>query len=547
MALHGSPPFSDGSPLLRTCVGPDGRFRVGRHQPAFDVANLRETDFIARLGQLPDGTPVWNHANFPGSDIHEPAADIIYEIPNPLPFRGTTFINSAWADPRAGHPEKIRISPPTPCSLFDSLEGFQADMTDTDKARLLTSLPHALKLALAQVSTDPEDLTVLAGHACTLIFPPGSDHPRGMGFKPDRQGNPVPDIRFPDLFDILVNNPHLPDPYKTAMVLRPGIQGTSEIVGEYTGDDTHVFEYLRRNSYIPWGHFASNMAHDRIRYRARDLTFQDIHGLRHLYYQRVFCRVAAQLDIPLPKHRTCLSVKDLETLRQSILKALDQGCGPALRFNGALWGWNFGFGSAATGHRLHASHQMIHQQNALIPRQMTDVNGVPMPCFACGDLVSEFARIFESAHDKPFFDAYVDAMKNNRRTDGNEQADAALIIYEDDHVCLFVPKAQVNEWELQVMTRSRIPHVLAADTAVREALDLGILKAVQTLEKLGAQMVTGIELSARFDTDHLNQHLIYSFIPRLPYAPPTFSEAQMRWITGVYPEDLARACRDILA
>ncbi len=414
------------------------------------------------------------------------------------------------------------MAPPPSCSLFDSLETFQANMADTEKARLLTSLPHALKLALAQVSTDPEELRVLAGHACTLISPPGSDLPVGMGFKPDGQGKPVPDIRFPDLFDILVNNPHLPDPYKTAMVLRPGIQGTSEIIGEYTCDDTHVFEYLRRNSYIPWGHFASNMAHDRIRYRARDLTIQDIHGLRHLYYQRVFCRLAAQLDIPVPKHRALLPVRNLETLRLTILKALDQGCGPALQFNGVLWGWNFGFGSAASGHRLHASHQMIHQQNALIPRQVPDDNGIQMPCFSYGDLISEFVRIFEAAHDKPFFDAYIDAMKNNRRTDGNEQKDADLIIYEDAHVCLFVPKAQVNEWELQVMTRSRIPHVLAADTAVRKALDLAILKAIQTLEKLGAQMVTGIELSARFDTNHLNQHLIYSFIPRLPHAPPTF-------------------------
>jgi hypothetical protein len=189
---------------------------------------------------------------------------------------------------------------------------------------------------------------------------------------------------------------------------------------------------------------------------------------------------------------------------------------------------------------------MIHQQNALIPRQMEDDKGVPMPCFACGDLVSDFIQIFEATHDKPFFDAYVDAMKNNRRTDGNTREDASLIIHEDDHVRLFVPKAQVNEWELQVMTRSRIPHVLAADTTVRDALDQAILKAVQTLEKLGAQMVTGIELSARFDAPSLNQHMIYSFIPRLPYAPPTFSEAQLRWISGVYPEDLARACRKIL-
>jgi hypothetical protein len=546
MTSHGTPFFPDASPYLRTCVGPDGRFRVGRHRPDFTVANLRQNDFISRLGEMPDGTPVWNHANFPGTDVREPAADTIYEIPNAFPFRGTTFINSAWADARAGHPEKIRILPPPPCSLFDGLETFQPGMADEDKIRMLTSLPHPLKLALAQVSTDPEELCVLAAHACTLIFDPAGGVPRGMGFKTGRQGKPVPDIRFPDLFEILVNNPFLPDTFKTAMVLRPGIQGTSEIVGEHTGDHTHVFEYLRRNSYIPWGHFAANMADDAIRYRASDLSVKDIRGLRHLYYQRVFCRVGEQLEIPLPVHRTGLSVTDLETLRRTIIQTLDNGRGPELTFNGALWGWNFGFGSAASGHRLHASHQMIHQQNALIPRQVQDHTGASLPCFSCGDLVSEFIRIFEATHDRPFFDAYIEAMKNNRRTDGNAREDASLIIHEDDHVYLFVPKAQVSEWELQVMTKSRVPHVLAADSAVRAALDLAILKAVQTLENLGAQMVTGIELSARFDASGPNQHLIYSFIPRLPYAPPTFSEAQLRWITGVYPEDLARACRDIL-
>jgi galactose-1-phosphate uridylyltransferase len=178
---------------------------------------------------------------------------------------------------------------------------------------------------------------------------------------------------------------------------------------------------------------------------------------------------------------------------------------------------------------------------------MKDEHGNPLPCFACGDLVSDFIRIFETTHDRPFFNAYIDAMINNRRTDGDARKESSLIIHEDDHVMLFVPKAQVSEWELQVMTRSRIPHVLAADTAVRDSLDMAILKTVRTLENLGASLLTGIELSARFDESPSNQHLIYSFIPRLPYAPPTFSEAQMRWITGVYPEDLARACRDILA
>jgi hypothetical protein len=66
------------------------------------------------------------------------------------------------------------------------------------------------------------------------------------------------------------------------------------------------------------------------------------------------------------------------------------------------------------------------------------------------------------------------------------------------------------------------------------------------LEKLGADMVTGSELSGRFDEKHTGQHLLYSFIPRLPYAPATFSEAQLRWISGIFPEDFAHACRRTL-
>jgi hypothetical protein len=51
----------------------------------------------------------------------------------------------------------------------------------------------------------------------------------------------------------VANNPCLPDLYKEVMVLRPGVQGQSEIVGEWRTGGSRVFEYLRRNSYIPWG------------------------------------------------------------------------------------------------------------------------------------------------------------------------------------------------------------------------------------------------------------------------------------------------------
>jgi len=59
--------------------------------------------------------------------------------------------------------------------------------------------------------------------------------------------------------------------------------------------------------------------------------------------------------------------------------------------------------------------------------------------------------------------------------------------------------------------------------------------------------VTNIEYSKRFDSTDTDQRLLYSFLPRLPHSPGAFSEAQLRWITGHYPEDFALACRSRLA
>ena len=101
-----------------SCVGKDARFIVGVHKPCFEVKNLRPNEYFEPLGQLKDGTVIDNTANFPKDDLYEPTADIIYEIANPLPFRGTTYINSAWADIKVAHPETIRISKPEPCSLL---------------------------------------------------------------------------------------------------------------------------------------------------------------------------------------------------------------------------------------------------------------------------------------------------------------------------------------------------------------------------------------------------------------------------------------------
>ena len=532
----------------RTCVDPKGYFRVGIHQPEFETENMRENIYHEQLGTLPDGTPVDNQINFPKKNVVEPSADQIYEIANPFPFRGATFINSAWADTHAGRPETIGITPPSPCSLLQNMEEWQPNLTSQDKTKLLKLLPRPLCIALAQASTDPEELVILAQKACTLLFEKGSPAPWGIGYKTKDDGSIVPDIHDHEVFEVLVNNPNLPDAYKKALVLRPGVQGKSEIVGEFASPKTptHVFEYLRRNSYIPWGHYASNMADDAIRYRAKELTTEDMTGLRHLYYQRVYVRVAGQLGIALPAQGKCLSADELETLRRTITQALKTDTPGPLTFNSSLWGWNFGFGFAQSGHRLHASHQMIHQQNSMVPKKTIDNQGHAYTCFSCGDLVTDFIGEFKKNTGKNFFAAYLSAIQNNGRTDNKPIGSASLIVHEDDQVILFAPKGQISEWELQLMTKEGCSNILEADTSLRRSLDHAMLIAIQALERLGAQMVTTIELSGRFDKPGMGQHLLYSFIPRLPYAPGTFSEAQLRWISGCYPEDFAHACRSAL-
>lgn len=532
---------------LRSCVGKDGRFIVGIHRPFFKVKNLRKKNDLQPLGELEDGTIVDNRVNFPDQDLNESQADIIYEVLNPFAFRGTTYINSAWADVKAEQPETIGIPAPGPCSLLQNFKGSLGtkDFDMKEKTRLLNLLPHPLRIALAQASTDPEELVLLAQKSCRILFDPDHRTPAGIGYKKNNDRKISPDIQDAELFEVLVNNPHLPDIYKNALVLKPGVQGTNEITGEYLSSDgnTHVFEYLRRNSYIPWGHYASNMANDAIRYKARDLTEEDMKGLRHLYYQRTFVRLGTELGISLPEKRDALTVENLETLRKQILFTLKQTSLPSLTFNSTLWGWNFGFGYAQSGHRLHASHQMIHHQNAMIPKQVRTESGENIPSFACGDLIRDFIIRFRQATGKSFFKTYVDCIRNNTRTDGKQDGPSSLILFEDDHSLLFVPKAQVSEWELQLMPKTACGNILETDTPMRESLDKAILAAVKTLEFMGAQFVTTIEFSKRFDSADTDQRLLYSFIPRLPYAPGTFSEAQLRWISGSYPEDIAYACR----
>jgi hypothetical protein len=278
--------------MLNTSIQPGGRFRVGRHAPAYVVANLRERDSRQILGQLADGGEVVNTANFPEGDVTVSSARTIYEIPNPLPFRGCTYIDSGWAAARAADPNLIRMPPPPSISLREMLGQHCAGAAIKD---VVTRLPLPLRYQLAASSSDADELIWLA-HSCCRFVPAADGAPAGLRYL-EENGRIRADIDDFELFETIANNPHLPDSYKEVMVLRPGAQGGSEIVGDYCHGATEIFEYMRGNSYIPWGHYAANFAPAAIRYRIADLSKGDMAWLRHFYYQRVFMILAGHLGI----------------------------------------------------------------------------------------------------------------------------------------------------------------------------------------------------------------------------------------------------------
>ncbi len=518
--------------MLKTCVTSTGKFKVGLHRPSYRVRNVRDQDFRFQLGKLPDGTITDNHANFPASDVEEQAGRWIYEIPNAFPFYGTTYIDSGWAAARAADPSMIHIAVPSDCSLVKSL----ADIAEPEA--IIKHLPQPIKYALAANSTDPAELMLLAKNCCKMEFAADGE-PIGLHYLRPGQA----DIDDFELFETIANNPYLPDRWKEVMVLRPGVQGNSEIVGRFAQEETHVFEYLRRNSYIPWGHYAANMAHDAIRYRTSELTGTDIQGLRHLYYQRMLLVLAEQFGIPLNVSQRSLTEEELEHLRQKVLAVMAQN----QQHPATLWGWNFGYDFSSSGYRLHASHQMIHQQYALTPEHVDLLDEGAMPSYSCGDQIVDVIERYQQDYGSDFFCDYLRCIRENTRPDRDAEKERSLIIHEDGNVLLFVPKAQTSQWELQLMVIADadgqpVGNVLEANTAVRQSIDQGILLAQHIFAKLGAKMVTSIEYPKRIGIQN-GQRLLYAFLPKLPWSMGAFSEAQHRYISSHFPEDFAVACR----
>lgn len=537
---------------LRTCVAPSGRFVFGVHKPEFSVHNIRENDYIDSLGEDEDGSKIENKANFPAGGVIESNADWVYEIANPFAIRGSTYISKEIADTWAQHPHDISIPTQPDMSFIQTASEWfsETEWSPQKKEQIFRSMPDPIKIAVAGNSVDPEDLRLLAELSAEFLHDHETGQPIGLAYSNDKIEGKKPRIHNYPLFKVLANNPYLPDEYKVIMVLKPGAQGKNEIVGDWFNDDrsSHVFEYLRRNSYIPWGHYAANMAHDAVRYRIQDLILDDIIGLRHLYYQRTYLRVAEMLGIPFSSERKRLDTRLLENLRNHILSVLTSTDSPKkLPFTSTLWGWNFGFGYAPSRYRLHGSHQQIHQQYALVPETVSDSDPAadesPTPAYACGDLIRDFINEYHQVTGKRFFECYIKAIRNNKRTDGNKDKESRLIVYENGQAMVFVPKAQTSQWELQIMPMLPVGNILEADIKTRRSLDEALLIAMRILEAMGARMITGIEFSKRFDSNERDQRLLYCLMPRLPLSPGAFSEAQLRFINNHYPEDFAIACR----
>jgi hypothetical protein len=254
------------------------------------------------------------------------------------------------------------------------------------------------------------------------------------------------------------------------------------------------------------------------------------------------------LDITLETERKGLDARQLEALRNRIISGLSASDSPGrLPFTATLWGWNFGFDYAPSKYRLHASHQQIHQQYALLPEAVSagdfEGSGAPIPAYACGDLIAEFIRQYHAETGKKFFEVYIQAIRSNKRTDGDRNRESRLIVYENDKILVFVPKAQTSQWELQIMPHVAVGNIVEADTKTRQCIDEALLVAMRILESMGARMITGIEFSKRFDSTNDDQRLLYCLLPRLPESPGAFSETQLRYINHHYPEDFAIACR----
>ena len=136
---------------LRTCISPAGRFVFGIHTPKFLCRNFRSRDEKTNLGISEEGQLIRNSRNFPSNDIAPQRGDQVFEVPNPFPFRGTTYINRRWADARAIKPEEmLDLISETTVLVGDGLLSYGDYLKRELGNRLVLTPPH---LSVIQASS----------------------------------------------------------------------------------------------------------------------------------------------------------------------------------------------------------------------------------------------------------------------------------------------------------------------------------------------------------------------------------------------------------
>ncbi len=118
---------------IESSVTPEGQFKYGIHKPNYSVTNLRQTANLDTLGTDETGNCVGNKKNFPDNNVVVKDADWIFEIPNPLPFKGRTYIDKVWADNSANNYERICIQAPKKVSLSSTLRDEKIESSLNDK------------------------------------------------------------------------------------------------------------------------------------------------------------------------------------------------------------------------------------------------------------------------------------------------------------------------------------------------------------------------------------------------------------------------------
>ena len=179
-------------------------------------------------------------------------------------------------------------------------------------------------------------------------------------------------------------------------------------------------------------------------------------------------------------------ISELEELRKQIVQKISDVGTSSLQFDATLWGWNYGFDFAASGYRLHASHQQIHQQFAMIPKETAAEGHIDevIPSYNCGDLVADFVRLYNREHNSNYFVDYIEATKNNRRFDDRDDLPADRLrqvvrslappeVAARPHAHERGERCEVRQQER--LERVRVPVARAGDVVVEIVGHAGIL------------------------------------------------------------------------